>query len=518
MQLARVCPLLLLLAGGAVACKGAKADVSLSKSIGNEADEVDIEKIPVPAENGPKLVAKKADVPVLERPRKDAPVVGALRYGAAVARADKPVKRTPECDGGYYPVRPRGFVCADASVGLDATSTLPAPDTSRALPYRYATVKSATPLYARMPTVDEQVESEPGIEKHLAKAAKAAPPSLRAGSNDVPVDERGVPTGRAVIAKSGIGVGADGKRTAASYFDFGGPTTVPSSDERASGAVVAMVLRRGSGVALVGSASGEGPAGSRAFGVTPDGFFVPIDRVDPALGSTFHGVDLTKEKGLPIGFVLRHEVAPYTLGKGKAERLDDEELERRSHVFLTGRFRTVDGVRYEEAEDGVWLRDKDLLKVVKRSKFPDFVTEGKKWLDVSLALQTMTLYEGKKPVYATLMSSGKDMVGDPATSASTQQGTFTVLRKSTTATLDPKELDQAYDVLDAPYAIEFAPGFAITGTYWSDPVGEARSFHNVALTPIDARRVFAWAGADVPDGFRWFVPREDEAITVHVRK
>ena len=509
----------MLLAGGAAACKGASPEIALSKTLGSESDEIAIESIPVPAENGPKLVALGVDVPVLERPKKDATVIGALRFGGAVARADKPVKSTPECAGGYYPVRPRGFVCADATVSLDQQgATMPEPQLERALPYRFATVKSATPLYPRIPSAAEQSENEPGLDKHLSKAAKLSPSSLRAGSNDVPVDERGVPTGRAVIAKSGVGVGSDGKRTPASYFDFGAPLTPKTGDDRAAAAITAMVLRRGSGLALVGATTAEGPSGPRSFGVTTDGHYVPLDRLEPALGSTFHGVDLTKEKGLPLGFVLRHEVSPFSLKKGKAERVEDEEVERRTALHLTGRFRTVDNVRYEEAEDGLWFRDKDLIKVVKRTKFPDFVAEGAKWIDVSLALQTMTLYEGKKPIYTTLISSGRDMLGDPATTESTVQGTFTVVRKATSWKLDPQEVEGAYDVLDAPYVLEFAPGFAITGSYWSDPAGEARSFHNVTASPIDARRVFTWAGAEVPTGFRWFAPKPDETITVHVRK
>lgn len=518
-RLVRDAALLALLLVGASACRGAKADISLSKAVQSEDEEVVIENVPVPAEDGPKMLALKSDVPVLERPKKDATVVGALRFGGAVARAAEPIKRTPECEGGYYPVRPRGFVCADSSVSLDATSELvPAPDASRALPYRYATVKSASPLYARLPTAAEQTENEPSLDRHLSKAAKAASPSLRAGANDVPLDERGVASGSALIAKNGQGVGEDGKRTAATFFDLPA-ISLPALADRAGAPVVSLVLRKGSGVALVATVTGESSSGPRRFGMTPDGLFVPLDRLDPSLGSIFHGVDLTKEeKSLPLGFVLRHEVCPYALSKGKAEKLEDEELERRTPIFLTGRFRTVNGVKYEEAEDGKWLRDKDLIKVIKRSKFPDFVSDGVKWIDVSLALQTMTLYEGKKPIYTTLVSSGRDMLGDPATTASTMQGTFSIARKGLTVTVDPSEVDQAYDVLDAPWSLEFSPGYSIVSTYAGEPSGEARGYHNVTISPLDGHRVFTWAGAEVPTGFRWFAPKSDESITIHVRK
>lgn len=513
--------LLLLGCAAGTGCKNASGDIALAKSVKAGSDEVPLDKIPVPPADGPKLVALKSEVPVLEKPEKDAPVIGGLRFGARIARAKEPVRRSGDCEAGYYPIRPRGFVCGDpASVALDEANvaSIPEPDVDRALPYRYAVVKSATVLYSRIPSVAEQQENEPSVERYLAKVAKATPQSLRAGSNDVPLDERGVASGRAVIAKAGQGVGEDGKRTTTSFFGMGLDMAAPAVPQRSDAPVVSMVLRRGSGVAVVGVTTAEGPSGPRKFGITPEALFVPLDRLEAQLGSTFFGVDLTKDKSLPVGFVLKHEVCPYSMGNGKAKRLEDEEYERRSVIHLTGRFRTVESVRYEEAEEGVWFRDKDLIKVTKRTKFPEFVTEGAKWIDLSLALQTLTLYEGRKPIYTTLVSSGKDVLGDPATSASTMQGTFTITRKAISTTLDPREVEQAFDVLDAPYALEFSPGFAIVGSYWGEPAGEARNFHNVTVTPVDAHRVFHWAGAEVPEGFRWFAPKAEETITVHVRK
>ena len=146
------------------------------------------------------------------------------------------------------------------------------------------------------------------------------------------------------------------------------------------------------------------------------------------------------------------------------------------------------------------------------------MSAGTKWIDVGLALQTLTLYEGKKAIYTTLMSSGRDVVGDPATTASTLQGTFPLVRKAIATHVDSREVDSAFDVLDAPYALEFSPGYAIVGSYVGDPAGEARGYHDVTLTPIDAHRVFSWAGAEVPRGWRWFAPKPEESITVHVRK
>lgn len=514
--------LLLLVATAAVSCKGANADVKLSKgTVEADADPGTFTHMEVSVGN-PRIAPKTAGVSVFVRPSKSAPKIGTLAVGRSVPRSDKIVRKTDQCEAGYYAVNPRGFVCADDTSETGA-SAAGAADTERALPYRYGILRTVSPLYARAPSPEEQAANEPDLSKHLAKLAKVDTKTLGAGANDVPTDEAGIAKSVAVMNKNSFGIDERGKRTTASIWN-GLSNDVPVAPaDRASAPPVARTLRKGSGLAIVAITELPGPSGARRFGVTPDANFIPLDRVDAAIGSTWHGVDLTKDKALPLGFVLRHEVAPYAMAKGKAERQDDDEVDRRSHVYLTGRFRTIDQVQYEEAEDGLWYRHRDLIKVVKRSKFPDFVTDGEKWVDVSLALQTLTLYEGRKPIYTTLASTGRDVLGPkdvPATPemATTMQGTFKVTMKANTMTLDPRETNDAFEINDAPYALEFAPGYSIVGAYHSDTSGEAKQFHNVALTPIDARRVFLWAGPAVPDGFANIVPTETETITVHVRK
>lgn len=498
----------------AVGCKGAKAEVKLSKQASAVNDDV-IPNVPVPAENGPRLFAVRAGAKIVDRPSPKGEELGELLLGGSVARSTEPFVKRDSCPKGYYPVRPRGFVCLDEKTSLDAAPPIAPPAVDRALPYRFGRTTSPTPVYARMPSLEEQGENEPGLEKHLAKPPKSDE-AMTSGANDVPVDDHAIVSGPPVISKTAEGVGPDGKRTRAAFFEFGGGTPAPQLAERFSGPVVLMVIKKGSGVPLVGSTTAEGPMGPRHFGILPDGSLIPIDRLEPALGSTWHGAEL-KDVALPVGFVLKHETTPFSVSDGKATKLDDEEVERRSMVKLTNKFRMIDGVRYEEAEGGKFFRDKDLIKIVKRSKFPDFVKGDTKWVDVGLALQTMVLYEGKKPVYATLISSGQDVIGDPATSASTLQGTFKITRKTLWSSVDSKEVHDAFDVLGAPYAIEFSPGFSLRSAYWSDNAGEARSFHDVFMTPVDAHRLFAWAGPEVPQGWLSVAPKDDETI-VYVRK
>lgn len=510
-------------------CKAAGAAVGLSKG---EAGDGGALEVPSPPADGPKLVALRAGTPVLARPEVGARKLGELYPGAAVARSAEPYGRAG-CPGGWYAIRPRGFVCAGdgATLRTDVLEVLPAPpDLSRPLPYRYGRARTqGTPAYAGAPGREELRHAEPDLERHLDRVRRSDA-ELGASANDVPLDARGVAVGPPVLLPSGDGVGEDGRRTEASYFVF------PSADALAPLAPLAalgvelrgkdaasadlrsalktVALRKGSSVAISRVVTAGEPDGRR-LGMAPDGRLIPIDRLQPALGSTWHGIDL-EEVGLPVGFVHRYDSYAWSLGRSKATRTD-EELERHTAVPLTGKFRTIDGTRFEEARAGFWVRAQDLIVVVRRTRLPDFAKGSQRWLDVSLANQTLTAYEGQKPVYATLISSGRDRLRDPATSASTVQGTFRVRSKHVTRTIDPREVADGFDVLEAPWVMEFEPGYAITGISWGGSVGEARGFHNIALTPIDARRIFLWAEPQLPEGWHGVYSDDEGGTLVHVR-
>jgi len=509
--------LFLLSAAACASCKGSATDPPLSK---NAPAHEGIPNVPVPAREGPKLFATRTGVEVFERPAKGAKRIGLLRMGAAVARAAAPYS-TRDCEGGWYPVRPRGFVCASAGASLSSAPVVPAPALDRALPYRYGTLNAAAPIYERLPSAEEQAATEPDLRKHLAKRALAGPKDLGTGSNDVPVDARGTPTGLPLLAKSGQGVDDKGSRTTASYFaDVPTFFPPPTRADQFATPLVAGVLRKGAGVAVADVISSEGPDGPRSFAVLPSGQFVALDRLDPQLGSTWHGIAIDDKTELPIAFTLRHDVTLYDLDKSEATKLEEEEIARRSIVELTGKFRTIDAERYDEVKGGHWIRARDIVKVVKRSKLPDFVTGETRWVDVSLALQTLTLYEGKKPVYVTMISSGADVLGDAATSAATPRGTFPIERAAITARLDAKEVQDAFEVLDVPWSLGFAEGAQsadMFGAYFSDRSGEAHYHHGIALTPIDAKRVFTFAAGEPPEGWAaWDIP-EEQRVTMNIR-
>jgi len=160
-------PLSLLLS----ACGSHHDGPSLSKVA---TEDENIPNLPEPAANGPQLGAVANITPVLERPANGARQLGYLHAGARVARAAEPYSRRG-CSGGWYPVRPRGFVCATESATVDmAHPTLAAmaltPTLDKPLPYAYARTRLETPLFERDPGHDDAVREVGKLRRRAGMA------------------------------------------------------------------------------------------------------------------------------------------------------------------------------------------------------------------------------------------------------------------------------------------------------------------------------------------------------------
>ena len=124
--------------------------------------------------------------------------------------------------------------------------------------------------------------------------------------------------------------------------------------------------------------------------------------------------------------------------------------------------------------------------------------------------QTLVLWEGDEPVYVTLVSTGKDGLGDPKTTLSTPQGTFRIFEKHVTTTMDSDVADHEFELRDVPWVMYFKGGYALHGAYWHDDFGHVRSHGCVNLAPIDARFVFLWSSPEVPE--HWHAAYRSDAL------
>jgi hypothetical protein len=249
------------------------------------------------------------------------------------------------------------------------------------------------------------------------------------------------------------------------------------------------------------------------LGLLMDGQFVRADDLEPAAQSSFAGVDLRGDAELPVAYVVRRGVRMFDLSGSSPSR--GRELRYHETIPLTGRFRTLSGLRFWATKDGKWVRHKDVTVVRRRHRFPDFATEDQKWIDISIVTGTLTAYEGTKPVFASIVSVGRDRLGDPETTASTARGSFRITEKHITRRVSQSE-DEA--LRDAPWAFQLDSGQWLLASPRHDRFGIENTGGDIEVSPKDGAFLFRWAGPAIPAGWHGIVvdPAE-QTLIVNVR-
>ena len=141
-----------------------------------------------------------------------------------------------------------------------------------------------------------------------------------------------------------------------------------------------------------------------------------------------------------------------------------------------------------------WVDRAELRPTEKRSR-PDGVAANERWIDIDLDHQTMVLYDGDTPVYATLVATGKDKWFTPA-------GIYRIKSKvANTRMQDPGGMEETWNVADVPWVLGFRRNFALHGAYWHESFGRRLSHGCVNLSPTDAKRVYEFVTPDAPAGW-----------------
>jgi len=528
--------------------------------------------------DAPKLAATTIATTVYKLADTGSRRLGYIRLGGIVDREPEPT-RGKGCKGQWFRVFPMGFVCTD-----DATTELEnplvraasrRPEIDKPMPYRYGFVRATAPQYLRIPSRQEQLKSEFKLDEHLSwfEQNRKEVQQVVLGANDVPLDARGVAL-PGLAPKAGFKPSTElsenelfgGTANEPIPFWLDGGRKIPNVSGYAvpEYAYFADRVRRKTGLSFVDAFDTEDEGVHRHFAVSVDMRLLPISKLKPDSASPFHGLEISDKMPLPFAWVNKTEVTTYKLIKGKDEARAAEAIPRRAVVPLSGNVRMKAGQRfYQTARDKtVWLRAEDLGVVEKPATWPDFAEKGEKWIDVSITAQVLVLYEGKKPVYATMVSTGRDKLGDPKETLSTIRGTFRLQSKHIAAAMDSEEnssvsggsrghgaklsanaaetterLKKAeaggkslneedkrrlaninkgrdpeygitmrrgssdFELRDVPWIQYFAAGFALHGAYWHDVFGIARSHGCINLAPIDARYVFQWTDPPVPKGW-----------------
>src|SRR5690606_30484706 len=120
-------------------------------------------------------------------------------------------------------------------------------------------------------------------------------------------------------------------------------------------------------------------------------------------------------------------------------------------------------------------------------------------------------YEGQKPVYATLVSVGRDRLGDPKTTASTTRGVFRVVRKQITQRTSDSP-DAA--LRDAPWALELESDDWIYASPSHDRFGIEHTDGSIEVSPRDGHFLWHFAAPPLPEGWHGIVVEPAAETTI----
>jgi L,D-transpeptidase catalytic domain len=232
----------------------------------------------------------------------------------------------------------------------------------------------------------------------------------------------------------------------------------------------------GGGHALDGSntvrARGAMTIDGTRYWITTNGELIDSSRIYQISPSTFKGTTIADGAPMPAWTRKKHGViaarTPVTIVEASAD----------------GRSVRID--------DNVWMPSSN-VRIAAITEPPAGTRADEKWFDVDLDTQTLVAYEGTRPVYATLVSTGK-------------YGHFTptlIARLASKHEATPMTSDKGdvYSVADVPWTMFYDGNYALHTSYWHDGFGGPRSHGCINLAPRDARLLFAWSSPDVPAGW-----------------
>ena len=161
---------------------------------------------------------------------------------------------------------------------------------------------------------------------------------------------------------------------------------------------------------------------------------------------------------------------------------------------------------------------KDDLVMPDLQPLPKGLEPWERWVDVSLEKQMLVAYEGTRPVYVTLVSTGKK--GSEEEPFDTPTGRWRIYSKHISTTMDGNTAsDGSYSIQDVPWTMFFYGSYALHGAFWHRSFGRVRSHGCVNLGPSDARWLFFWTTPFLPDGWHGVhATDESPGTTVIVRE
>lgn len=466
---------------------------------------------PKPPHPGPWFTVLQPSIAIYSEPSAErSNKLGYAQSGAKLAVTGKP-KPGEKCNSGWLDVVPNGYVCT-ATGTLDEKDarikfTIKQPALDSILPYTYArNAKNGTPLYRSIPTRKQMLEYEPYLRKEdkppqgdanlnmagagpvarpAASIALAAPPAP-ASSGPLAPPASSAPDDRPWWQQDGI----EDRLHEIRLTDL----------QQDSDDILALRMVKGFYVAVDRTFSWSG----RTWYKTTKGLVAPADRMGQAVPSDFKGVELGTEWHLPVGWVHggREKATTFEIDLDKKRTRQSGSVARFQPIQFTDRVAEIDGVNYREMADGKWIR-REHVRVTEPGAPPKELSANEHWVDVNLSSQTLVVFEGSTPIYATLASTGKKSKIKEKDHA-TPVGVWRIREKHVTTTMDGDGSaagDLPYSIEDVPYVMYFHKSYALHAAFWHRNYGVQMSHGCINLAPLDAKAVFNRTEPALPEGW-----------------
>ncbi|HKO49184.1 MAG TPA: L,D-transpeptidase [Polyangiaceae bacterium] len=264
-------------------------------------------------------------------------------------------------------------------------------------------------------------------------------------------------------------------------------------------------LLKGFGVAVIRV---EKNAAGNPFGLTTEDLWLPMRDLNPVTPIAFRGRELSGT--LAVAWVT----SPTAFASRAPDRPKNPKLElSRFQTLNVLEQRELAGHRWFRYADDAWLSDRD-ARAPTHATLPSELRPGERWIDVDIASQVLTAYVGERPVFATLVSTGR---GGNGSILATPRGTHRLwvkLRGSNMDNLDDESASENYAIQAVPWVMYFDRGYGLHGTFWHRAFGSKHSHGCVNLTPLDAERLFGWTSPKLPPGWTAALPTSYEPGTL----
>ena len=129
---------------------------------------------------------------------------------------------------------------------------------------------------------------------------------------------------------------------------------------------------------------------------------------------------------------------------------------------------------------GGWVKTTELART-KRMEPPEGVGPTDRWIDIDIEQQVLVAYEGTTPMFATLVSTGKN-----TKQSETPLGVFQIWAKLAYSDMDDIErtdIPKNYSIQDVPWVQFFKGSYGFHAAFWHNDFGHRRSHGCINLSP-----------------------------------